>query len=301
MQAAYTRHGDKSETRRLDPWVCYECGHEGNESESCAVCRAKPDNTVTADGIIELVFSENPSTGFEWSCTVTPEDALGSVSDRFISDMSAEEQEYLTGVGGTHIYRFRPVKDGRVILCFVLSRGADEVVEERVYTYEVKGGVPARVLGEINTWVCGCGSMHNRMEQDCYSCEKAMPGLEDGWFCDECGRYRTKDEASCPNCGEARTYENGWVCTCGYTVPGGYSDCCERCGTVPPGCESAWICPGCDSLNVGEQPCALCDNPVDRSGEAWVCECRHLNNWFTSTQEHSKVCEKCGKPRPADR
>lgn len=294
MELSITQHGKESETNRLDPWVCFECGNQGNVGERCSACRAQPDSSVTQDGLIEFVLMENPSTGFEWSCTVTPEDALEMVVSSFRSDEEADGEEPLSGVGGTHIFRFRPIKDGLAAVRLSLKRG-DELDAEGIFTYQVSQGVPVRVLGEKNVWVCECGDICHRPEQTCYKCGKAMPGLEDSWYCWECGRYRAESEASCPDCGAERSYEEAWICTCGYEVK---EEVCERCYTVSPAYENGWVCPECDTINAGTQLCEFCSAPNDNSAETWICKCRHINNWPDIEEEQSKVCSKCGAERP---
>lgn len=110
------------------------------------IIKVYEDTTVKDDGTIELKFSENPSTGFEIHYRVTPSDILELVKDNYISKNTSDGL-VMTGVGGTRIISFRPLKDGKVDINFISAR-IDHVQFNFIFTYEIKDGVITRIFNE---------------------------------------------------------------------------------------------------------------------------------------------------------
>ncbi len=102
--------------------------------------------TVMDDGTIGITLRENPSTGYVWRYAIVPGDALTIVDDRFSSDRTCVDGcgpiPPMVGVGGTHTYRLRPVRDGHVTIHLVLQRGPSDVISELTFAFIVENGVP---------------------------------------------------------------------------------------------------------------------------------------------------------------
>ena len=79
-----------------------------------------------------LKLSANPTTGYEWSFTQTPN--LFDVSSEYVQDETDEE---MVGVGGTETFTLTPTKAGSTEINFYYKQPWDEDSLDTRLTYQV--------------------------------------------------------------------------------------------------------------------------------------------------------------------
>ena len=91
-----------------------------------AGCGDKEPQTAT------LKLSANPTTGYEWSFTQTPD--LFDVSSEYVPDETDEE---MVGVGGIETFTLTPTKAGSTEINFYYKQPWDEDSLDTRLTYQV--------------------------------------------------------------------------------------------------------------------------------------------------------------------
>jgi predicted secreted protein len=89
---------------------------------------------VKVDEEFEIELESNPSTGYEWKMTTAPDESILSLSgDEFIpADTDA------VGAPGSHVWKFKALKDGRTNMVFEYARSWEtDVPPEKVHNVSV--------------------------------------------------------------------------------------------------------------------------------------------------------------------
>ena len=76
---------------------------------------APPADPKTAT--VEL--AGNPTTGYEWTYTISPDGVIKVVTDDYIQDDNAKDYD---GVGGTYVFTFESVAEGEAEIVFEYAR-----------------------------------------------------------------------------------------------------------------------------------------------------------------------------------
>ncbi len=94
-------------------------------------------NILKVNTSINVELKENPTTGYTWHVIIQNEDIIKCVSDGYKED---KHEEGMRGVGGTHIWEFKTIKEGTSKIKFELYRSweKDKIVETREYIVNVE-------------------------------------------------------------------------------------------------------------------------------------------------------------------
>ena len=92
---------------------------------------------VKAGESFVIQLEENPTTGYEWTVTISDEDIVKLTDDQYNTEVTDED---IVGAGGTHAYTFKTLVKGAVQITFVYERSFEEnsAVETIVYNVTVK-------------------------------------------------------------------------------------------------------------------------------------------------------------------
>ncbi len=81
-----------------------------------------------------IKLEENPSTGFNWQWTVSPDDLIILDLDQFIPSKT----EDTVGVEGLHEYKFKAYKTGDAVIRFDYYQPWEPDNIEKTYVYSIK-------------------------------------------------------------------------------------------------------------------------------------------------------------------
>ena len=71
----------------------------------------------TTRGVVE--FEGNPTTGYSWVCSLTPEGIVAEISNEYIPDPA---EPGIAGSGGKFVFTFQAIKEGEAELLFSYLR-----------------------------------------------------------------------------------------------------------------------------------------------------------------------------------
>lgn len=94
-------------------------------------CKKDKEVTEMKAGVIEL--EGNPTTGYEWTCTIENEE-VAKVEAIYEPD---ETTSAMTGVGGTYLFTVTGQKEGTATIICKYSRSWEENETDEVKTYNV--------------------------------------------------------------------------------------------------------------------------------------------------------------------
>lgn len=86
----------------------------------------EPFKVVQEGDYFTIILDENPSTGYSWNYTLSDENKIELVNDKYFGS-----EESLVGAGGRREFSFKVNKDGASTITFKYSRGweKDSVLE----------------------------------------------------------------------------------------------------------------------------------------------------------------------------
>lgn len=93
------------------------CGGENAVGHSLTPADFSTAQAVQVHQLVVLELPENPSTGFTWHASVTPEAALQLSRDYYLADQPA-----LPGSGGTHYFVYEALASGRAVITVQYGR-----------------------------------------------------------------------------------------------------------------------------------------------------------------------------------
>ena len=98
------------------------------------ILRSKETTLENNSTALKLVFGSNPTTGYDWTVSVTPAGVLNMTKDDFNAPTTG-----LVGASGTHIFEFEGLKAGsaNVTLNYLRSFEAGSTIENAVYGIKV--------------------------------------------------------------------------------------------------------------------------------------------------------------------
>ncbi len=84
-----------------------------------------------------IQLEENPTTGYEWTVTISDENIVKKTDDQYTTESRDED---IVGAGGVHTYTFEALKEGSTQITFVYERSFEEnsAVETVVFNITVK-------------------------------------------------------------------------------------------------------------------------------------------------------------------
>lgn len=109
------------------------------------LCGCSCNKKTTEVTQVEIDLKGNPTTGYEWKCTVDNTNIAKMVSNNYVQDKNEED---LVGVGGTYKFIFEGVSDGFTTIACNYSRSFE--TEEPLYSLAYTVKIADKVISQYS-------------------------------------------------------------------------------------------------------------------------------------------------------